>query len=351
MPNLFREASPPNYYCGDACYTYMDLPGGECSIGSGKQCPSGYTETENSAKCGECGAGTARCCDVDKYSPHWDPLTNEYLKDKTKVSNINKVYKCCAGETIGIDGKMECGSLWDGTKDGEPTCDNILKDYCNANPDKLTTVGGPCYNFAKVNPDQINLPEICSKENRANKNEWSEMCACYKPHSFYVDINKAINEKWGVPLNHMNFQPECIYPTCKVSPFKRAAYSNSSSKCPNPNFTHCISEIHLDLQGSKINKLQVEQLPQCMNKFTTNSNPPLGGNSNTGNSNTGNSNTGSGGSDGDSDDDGKTMKIILVVVAFFILIIGVAVVLMQSDDEESEKSGGFYSEFIDVNSY
>lgn len=352
MPNLKYKAAPDNYYCGDECYTYRDLPSGECSYGSGKQCPIGYTETANSRYCGDCsGAATARCCEKNINDPVWNPLTNAYLNDTTDVTNINKVYKCCMGETIGITAQQECGSLWQGKKDNEPTCNNILKGYCNSNPNELTKVGSTCYDYAMKYPEQLNLPKICSEGGRANLPEWSDICSCYQPFEFYEKLNKSMNEEWGVPLNYMNFQPECIYPKCKLSPFKRSQYSDLN-QCPNPSFTKCISDIKMNLDGSKINKLQINQLPTCMNTFTKSSPPggtypgappggtypgaPPGG-------------TYPGGDDA-LDKDNEKKKKMMIFAAFFMVMI-IIIVMMKSSKNGRDKSRSYGGEFMDLNSY
>lgn len=284
--NPFYDRQPDVIYCGeDRCSMVSrddSVIGTVCNIKNATARPStaqlpvnaegGYTEyNENN--------GTCENYVVLKKNPYWtgwNNIKNEYLKNKSDKNVIKKVYNCCLGDTIGDSDRDDCGSLIDGIKNKNRICSNILKEYCNDNPEELVVDGSVCYNYAKENPDQINLEKICKSNNRNTNPKWNEICACYKPFSFYENINKTMNEKWGVPLNFMNFQPECIYPQCKISPFMRSKYKDGNI-CPNPSFTQCVSNVKMNIENSDINDIKINQLPQCMNKYTINkkTTPPM----------------------------------------------------------------------------
>lgn len=140
------------------------------------------------------------------------------------------------------------------------SCKQIVDNFCQG-PNLEQDV---CYRFCsdvKNNCDK-KLLDYC--KSIGDKAENINICGCFRGGQFYENYFKSLKSK-GASSAVIPELPECLYAKCASAPIKTNDYykkiQSGSKICPD--IQQCISEVHIDNQGTIIGDIKIISNNDC----------------------------------------------------------------------------------------
>ena len=212
-------------------------------------CPAEYDdigpEWSNSCKNPLIANPKLRRCDKKPVTdPVFNILETEY-EDKTKRTDLllQEMTECCTGD----ENSNRCGNLWEGLKNNEPLCNSFRKQICMKSVDTLNDPD--CIKWCKENPlicSPSVIKEKC-KDAKPGDPTYSNLCGCYYPESFYINLREELATKWNIPPEFLSGGKSCYSSACGGSDL---IPPNDRVKCKEVSLSQCNQIINV--QGTKI---------------------------------------------------------------------------------------------------
>ena len=184
-------------------------------------------------------------------------------------------------------------------------------------------LNGSCHDIIKSNKDESELREFCSKspawsDKTGPNTDYSKICGCYYPDSYYSNLKKIISDKTKIPPDMLG-DKRCFSSLCSNSEM-------TDTKCPDLNILTCINDVNFNGNVNNSGNININQTENCKQKYSDMSKGKS---------------PGAPGSPGDStftktiknfQKNNKTMFIVIIIVSIsflLLLIIGIIVAVKR----------------------
>ena len=259
-----------------------------------------------------------------------------------KSTTGNGWTKCCNNNTKLNVGPNDCHPLLY-NENNKPSqrcvdiCMQATDNYKKISGGQTTTLkndylNGSCHDIIKSNKDESELREFCSKspawsDKTGPNTDYSKICGCYYPDSYYSNLKKIISDKTKIPPDMLG-DKRCFSSLCSNSEM-------TDTKCPNLNILTCINDVNFNGNVNNSGNININQTENCKQKYSDMSKGKSPGAPGSPGS------PGAPGSPGDStftktiknfQKNNKTMFIVIIIVSIsflLLLIIGIIVAVKR----------------------
>ena len=171
-------------------------------------------------------------------------LETEY-GDETKRTKplLKEIDDCCTG----LYNTDRCGNLWQGIENKEPLCNTYMNDVCMKSVDTLNDPD--CIKWCKANPlicKTSKIKDFCAKVKPGDPT-YSNLCGCYYPESFYINLRDELASKWNIPSEFLSGGKSCYSSACGGSDLIPLG---DREKCKEVSLSQCNQTINIE--GTKV---------------------------------------------------------------------------------------------------
>tara|TARA_B100000900_G_scaffold59254_1_gene44702 strand:- start:493 stop:1524 length:1032 start_codon:yes stop_codon:yes gene_type:complete len=199
---------------------------------------------------------------------------NDFGVCQKKLDNYSNDWINCCKNNEKYSPKNNCFPYW--YKDNG-IYSNQCRDICMGKPYlnnrkvnnsetlKNNFSGKLCHDILKTNNNQSDLREFCSKapawdnDNGPNK-DYTDICGCFYPDSYYNNLKKIISEKTKIPENMLG-DKRCFSSLCSNSDM-------TNTNCPDLNILTCINNVNFKGNVNNTSNININQTNDCKQKYS-----------------------------------------------------------------------------------